>query len=49
VVVVSKSLVCSDQSRDVPGIAMLLAAYTHDLQMNVYARDQELLYRGKYR
>ena len=34
---------------DVASIAMLLAAYTHNLQINVYARNQKLLYRGKYR
>ena len=34
---------------DVASIAMLLAAYTHDLQINVYTRNQKLLYRGKYK
>ena len=34
---------------DVASIAMLLAVYTHDLQINVYARNQKLLYHSKYR
>ena len=34
---------------DIASIAILLAAYTHDLQINIYARNQKLLYRGKYR
>ena len=34
---------------DVASIVILLAAYTHDLQVGVYARNQKLLYRGKYR
>ena len=48
-VVVFKPLVYSGQSRDVSSIAMLLAAHMYDLQINVYARDQELFYCGKYR
>ena len=37
------------KAADVTSIAMLLAAYTHNLQINVYARNQKLLYCGKYR
>ena len=37
------------KAADVASIAILLTAYTYDLQINIYARNQKLLYRSKYR